>query len=161
MGGAVTGIVTGGLLIPLAVGTAILSNEEDNTPSLALGGVFTLTLGVGVPIAAVGASSGSEKPATGLMVTGWIGYALALTNAFALIGIGAAEADISYEPFIAATGVLGLASCAAFASAALFSDAAVKRRMKSQPSLTWRPHVSAVRDRSQAAVPTFGLALSL
>lgn len=158
MAAGIAGVTTAFLVIPLAAG-AVASVGRSTDEGLAFGGAATVAALIGVPITALGANSGSEKADTGLQAVGWIAYGLTIVTAGALLGLGAAEEGIEYEPFIISSAALGVISASTMAAAAFLSDASVRRKMSAQARMRprWSPSIAAVRDRGGDTTPTFGI----
>jgi hypothetical protein len=160
-GWALAGGITGlALTIPaffVTIGSEV--TREDQIPSLPLGAVATVLIAAGVPIAFAGAQSARRgagvRGGQGLLITGWVFYGLAISNAIGLIAMGVS--DISPPPgIISLTGVLGLVSGVTMSVGAFVAhkQATHEVRMHS-PQLSFG--VSPLRHGDQTVGGTLGL----
>ncbi len=122
LGGAIAGFVSVAPIVGLGAASAATSDEQ--LPALPLGGVTTLFIAVMAPVTfGAGKSArraGFVRGSVGLRVGGWISYGLSLVNAFALIGLGAAELEVMPWQIGLTTGI-GALSVIFFATDALIS----------------------------------------
>ena len=161
-GAAIVGIVSAVLI--LAFGSVSIyfnenpiDEEELNVGSLAAGGVATLFAMALIPVAGVGANSGDVHGPVGLRIAGWVGYGLTVINALALLGLGAADVDVSSGP-IASTVLLGVLSSLCFTTSGFIATSRAEMASVSTPRIL--PVASAVRTPRGNAQPTLGLAVT-
>lgn len=159
LGGAIVGFVGIGVTTGLGIPSAITSDEL--VPSLPLGVAATVTIGAMAPIAHAGGKSarrgGGVRGALGLRIPAWIAYGVSLMDALVLIGLGAAEVDITYAPFIASTVALGDLALAFFAADALVARSQARAKMAETPSATTAARRSPPPRLSPTLAPVPGI----
>lgn len=106
-GAGIFGLVGAGGVLVLAI--AAEATKDDKIPAIPLGALAAVGLAVTVPVANAGAASARTPRLLGLRIASWVLYGLALVDAVALIGLGAA--DVTPPPgLISAVGIAGAAS---------------------------------------------------
>lgn len=143
VGGAITGFVAGGLTLLFGVASeaTLWTTDAEQIPALPLGSVATLIATVGVPVAAAGAKSARRATGVrglrGARITGWVFYAVGLTNAVALIALGASE--VTPFPGQITVGTLMLSSSSILMGVDALAGARESRVATSQRALTPPP----------------------
>jgi hypothetical protein len=162
-GGGVFGVIAAAGTVGLAVASEVTKDEQ--IPSLPLGIGATALIAIAGPITAVGGASardrGGVRGSPGLRVAGWLGYALTLLDASALIGLGVAEITPP-DGLITSVGLLGASSLTCLAADAFMSASEANESARpsalpaSSPSVS--PLFSLRRARDESLVPSIGVA---
>lgn len=140
LAGGILGLSLGVTAFGLTIGSEL--TKENQNPAIPLGAAATILFAGSVPIAFGGAASARNQAdvrgSLGAMITSWILYGLTLTDAIALIGVGAS----GIEPptgLIASVGVLGLSSATLMSIHAFVAHGQARSKMEARRGPVWRP----------------------
>jgi hypothetical protein len=164
-GAATFGFVSAAVVMALTVAVMANNDPESAETARGLGALAIIYLGVAAPVTAAGGSSARMHPAVigtpGLRVVSWVGYALALLDALALLGLSF-DNEIN-SGHILSVGILGSLSTLGFAIDARAS-AAQAEALRASPRHAWldggglrlAPALSVTRSPEGGAIPMLG-----